>query len=223
MFVLDPTYVQASYLEGNVIDSIAGTPLNDVKVEILNEGVIVYTNLVGDYTTGLADSGSYNVKFSLPGYFAKTMTNVSLDNGQLTNLDASLTPKSTFTYIIKVKDLETGNPITGAKVQLTSADFTYNGVTNTQGSATFLSIFEDTYQIAGGKWGYLPASMSDVDLNETGFVELEVAQGFYDDFSLDFEWVTSGTSKRINFRKSMDAESRCGCRPGRRFTLLCYW
>jgi len=90
LFILAPTYVRACYLEGVVTDSITGALLNNVLVEILATPVIDSTILTGEYKTGLADAGVYDVRFTKSGYNTKTITGVTLVNGVLTQLDIQL-------------------------------------------------------------------------------------------------------------------------------------
>jgi len=90
LYILAPTYVRGCYLEGVVTDSITGVFLNNVLVEILATPVTESTIFTGEYKTGLADPGTYSVKFSKSGYIPKTINNVVLTNGVLTVLDVQL-------------------------------------------------------------------------------------------------------------------------------------
>lgn len=91
LFVLEPTYVRACYLQGTVTDSISGETLPGVQVHFsgLMPGDTVLSKITGVYKTGTADSGSYTVTFTKTGYFPKTFT-VNVDHGQVTTLDAQL-------------------------------------------------------------------------------------------------------------------------------------
>ncbi|MBN1339199.1 MAG: PKD domain-containing protein [Bacteroidales bacterium] len=81
-------------IHGAVTDSLTGLPL---KAEIYIEGFDtdsswVYSNLPhGDYHR-LLFGGQYDLTFKAPGYFAKTIENVSVVNRQTTALDVELTP-----------------------------------------------------------------------------------------------------------------------------------
>ncbi len=90
LFILAPVYTRGCYLEGMVTDSLTGAPLNNVQVEILPSTVSDFTSLTGDYKTGLADPGNYQVKFSKTGYITKVISNVNLSNGNLTTLNVNL-------------------------------------------------------------------------------------------------------------------------------------
>lgn len=78
-----------------------------MKVEILNTPAdtsilaIDSSLFTGTYKTGLADSGTYDVRFSPSptlsdsGYVAKTFSNVILSNGGLVTIDAKLSKRPT--------------------------------------------------------------------------------------------------------------------------------
>jgi hypothetical protein len=94
LYIFQPVYQRACYLEGIVTDSISGFPLFNVLVSIDSAGVTKQTNLIGEYKTGYADSGLYVITFSASGYYTKQVT-VSLQNGILTTLNVELTPAAT--------------------------------------------------------------------------------------------------------------------------------
>lgn len=89
-FILTPTYVRAARLEGTVTDIANGDPLFDVDISIsatqANEGK---TDLVGNYKTGLAEAGTYDVTYSKAGYIPETVS-VTLTNGIITIQDVQL-------------------------------------------------------------------------------------------------------------------------------------
>jgi hypothetical protein len=53
------------------------------------------TDLTGEYKIGIADSGTYDIQFSLAGYNTKTIHNVALKNGIVTTLDVQLSQLGT--------------------------------------------------------------------------------------------------------------------------------
>jgi hypothetical protein len=89
MLLFDPTYQHGCYLEGVVTDSITGITLNNVSIEILTTGITKLSDGSGQYKTGYADPGTFDVVFSKPGYVSKQVS-VSLSNGVLTQLDVEL-------------------------------------------------------------------------------------------------------------------------------------
>lgn len=92
LFILDPDYVPASFLEGLVSDETSGLPVFDALIEI--EGLpeaTVSSGLTGAYLTGIAGEGLFTVTISASGY-ADFTTTVSLNSGSTTVLDAALEP-----------------------------------------------------------------------------------------------------------------------------------
>ena len=88
LLVLEPSFQQACYLEGNVYDFNA-QPIIGANIEILSTTSSTNTNLNGYYSTGCLDNGPYQVVFSASGYLSDTLT-VNLQNGLLTVLNATL-------------------------------------------------------------------------------------------------------------------------------------
>jgi len=92
LFVFQPTYHHAAWLEGVVSDSITGLPLNNAKVFVLNTPNADTTGVPGIYKTGAALPGAYTVAVEKLGYHSKTIQNVVLDTGQVTLLNIELVP-----------------------------------------------------------------------------------------------------------------------------------
>ncbi|MFM7766260.1 MAG: choice-of-anchor B family protein, partial [Bacteroidota bacterium] len=84
LYVLTPNYVRGCYLEGLVVDSITGTPLNNATVQVLTTTMNEVTGLDGVFKTGTVTPGTVTVQVSRGGYITKTIPNVQLVNGQLT-------------------------------------------------------------------------------------------------------------------------------------------
>jgi choice-of-anchor B domain-containing protein len=196
LFVLRPKYVYACYLEGNVKDSVSGAPIIGAKIEIINhvEGN-AQSNLFGNYKTGLADSGTYQLRFSKLGYNSKTVSNVALDNGKTTTVNVELVKKKTFSYTGKVISSMTGMGIPGAIVQAVSADTTFKTTTNNNGEFTLTGVFTDVYDIIAGKWGYISKLTPNVLINSGGqSTVIALDNGYYDDFAMDFKWQVNSTA-----------------------------
>lgn len=93
LFVLNPKYVRAGYLEGTVTDTSTGVPISGVSVFFsgLQPGEELFSAVDGSYKTGAPDSGKYMVTFSKAGYESKTFY-VTLEPGEITQRDAALRP-----------------------------------------------------------------------------------------------------------------------------------
>jgi hypothetical protein len=87
LFVLSPQFKRASYLEGNVTNSLNGFPVNGMQVELMNTKYLKRTIFNGNYKTGAADEGFYDVRFYHPNCKTVIVSNVELIEGQVTLLD----------------------------------------------------------------------------------------------------------------------------------------
>lgn len=95
LYLFQPEYKRACYLEGKVTDATTGAPINDAAIEILsNEVNEEHTNPLGDYKTGQAEEGIFDVVCSHPNYPSKTVQ-ATLINGEVTILDIELGETST--------------------------------------------------------------------------------------------------------------------------------
>lgn len=79
LFVLQPHYTRASYLTGNVFDTLNNIPLNNASVEIIGTSYIKETLYNGTYNIGTADSGYYDIRVSKPGCSTVIKSNVLLE------------------------------------------------------------------------------------------------------------------------------------------------
>jgi choice-of-anchor B domain-containing protein len=97
LYILAPTYIRGAYLEGIITDSITGLPLANVKVEILSTTSTDNSKISGEYKTGTAIPGNYDVKLSRSGYHDKIINNINLTNGILTTLNVEMVPSTSST------------------------------------------------------------------------------------------------------------------------------
>lgn len=121
LFILTPTYIRACYLEGIVSDSITNASLSGINVELIGTDESASSNIVGEYKLGIADSGYYDIRVSYPGCFSKIITDVKLENGQVTNLDVLFKCSTAITGI---------NNVEADKINFTAAPSAFNHSTN---------------------------------------------------------------------------------------------
>jgi len=198
LYVLTPNYVRGCYLEGIVTDTVTGAPLNSVTVEILNQNVSKNNKLNGEYKTGLATAGLYDVQFSKAGYITKIIYGVSLQNGVLTTLNVQLKELFSLTVSGNIKETGSGNSIQGVQVNFSNSLYQISGLTDVNGDFSISGFYPDFYDITIGKWGYKTYCSTTVDINPTtNIINTSLDAGYYDDFSLDFGWVSSGTSLNL--------------------------
>lgn len=190
LFVLAPAYRKACYLEGVVTDIITGQPVNNASVTILPSNPVDYTGLVsfmGEYKTGIGDSGSYSVQFAKSGYVTHIENNVSLDNGIVTTLNVQLIPVINVTLAGKVFDAADSAGIAGCQVLLANSGNTFFATTDSSGNFTINNFATGLYQAYAGKWDYITQLNNTAVYSDTS-ISIGLQKGYYDDFMFDFGW-----------------------------------
>lgn len=197
LFILKPTYVQAAYLVGVISDASDSSTIYNATIEILSTTSTASSNLVGEYATGYADSGSYQVVFSKPGYYSDTLT-VFLQNGIIDTLNVQLEPMTSFTVSGIVVDSLTQAPIYNANILIWNELFTYETTTDSSGQFQIASFFAGDYEVVAGTWGYVTECMSSQSFSATAnSTSVELVEGLYDDFAFDYQWTISGTGTGV--------------------------
>ncbi len=195
LFVLTPDYNRACWLEGIVIDSISGLPLNNASVTVIGASLNETTGLNGVFKTGTVNSGTYDVEVTRLGYQPKTITGVSLNSNQVTNLTVELDPVSAFTATGTVLDGGTGMGIPNAQVNISSPNFDIIVNTDANGDFSIAGFFPDNYNIDAGAWGYVTECNDNVAINSSTIpYTITLTAGIYDDFTFDFGWTVTGAS-----------------------------
>lgn len=197
LFVLGVNYIRAQKLEGIVTDSITSNPINGVQVNIVSTSATANTNVIGEYKIGIAQTGTYDIAFSKVGYVSKTITGVSLNavTCDPSILNVELIPLVPFNFQIQVIDATTLAPVPNAKVRIENSSYTNTVTTNASGIYTFSNFNEAIYTITAGKWGYITNCDDNITVNMANATyTIAISTGYYDDFSFNFNWTTSGTA-----------------------------
>ena len=93
LFVLNPTYMQACYIEGAITDIYSAATIANANINILNfPNSIATSDFFGTYMTGIATAGTYEVEVSAEGYHTTTVSVTVSENGTTTVLDVALEP-----------------------------------------------------------------------------------------------------------------------------------
>ncbi|RME99517.1 MAG: choice-of-anchor B family protein [Bacteroidetes bacterium] len=192
LFVLEPNYVRAAFLEGHVSDVTTDLPLAGTRV-IINaeeEPNLKFSRLDGTYGTGLATAGSYTVNFAREGY-ERLDTSATITNGVVSTLDVQLKPLPKYTVRGVIRDQEDGSPIPNAVVQLSNDLSLFEARTDSEGVFVLEEVFKETYQLTVAAWGYQLTFFAD-DLMVAGEENwtFELARGYEDDFYFDLGWGT---------------------------------
>lgn len=198
LFILDPTYVRACWLEGMVTNAQTGTPVALANITIGGTEAIDETGLDGTYGTGYVEAGSFTVNVMAAGYFPAVVEGMVLANGEVTILNIELDPLPSFPVSGVVRTTSTSDPVEGAQVWLESSAYSFNTTTNEDGTFLFPAVYNATYDFTIGLWGWNTACPSDLVVGGasiTGIV-VDLDKGFADDFALDLGWTVSTTAAR---------------------------
>lgn len=194
LFVLEPNYVSACWLEGQVTDASNGDNIPGAKIKILNTNVNENSGGTGAYATGYAVSGNYDVSFKKAGY-EELITSANLENGEVRILNAQLTPLVPFAISGTVVDAITGTPVPNAEVNIRNEDFDFLVVADENGNLNLAAAYADTYEIYAGKWGYKTTLLSGQTIDENNnTLTIEIESGIEDVFALDLGWSVSGNA-----------------------------
>lgn len=192
LFILQPEYKRASYLEGKVTDINTGTGILNTEVSIqAAASTFEATNVVGDYKTGLATAGTFNVIFKAVGYFDQIIL-TTIEEGEVTVLDVQMIPLPTHDLTGQVVDGMTGMGIPDAIVFVENEDFTYETVADTDGQFTLPSVVQGSYDIYVGKWGYGNLTLLNYPVETSDDWFFELSRGYADNFNTDLGWEVSG-------------------------------
>ena len=190
LFVLQPEYQRAAYLEGNITNQLSSNPIDNVLVIIPENTQEERSNSMGDYATGFASSGDFEVTYFKVGYESQTL-DVNLLQNSVTIQDVEMIPIEPFIVNVIVED-NSGNPIQNANIKLVHPLITYEGESNGLGQETLPLFYEDLHEVYVGKWGYI-TYCDDLEVDSgTGTLTIVLQEGYYDDFTFDFDWSISG-------------------------------
>jgi hypothetical protein len=196
LYVLQPNYVQGCYLEGQVTDANTNASISDVEITINAPAPnIDYSDNTGEYKTGQAIPGTFEVTFTKFGYFPLT-TSAVFENGVITILDVQMIPFATIDMIGNTLKAADGTSLADVAVVAQSSDGAIYSTTSTgDGTFTLNNIFEGDYQFYAGKWGYLhTVEVLTIDPNNNS-VTLSLGEGYQDDFFFDFAWELNNSAQ----------------------------
>ena len=194
LYILKPDYVRACYLEGVVSDSLCGTPLTNVSVEITGTDATAKTGFTGEYKTGLPESGTYDITYSSPGYDSKTVFGVNLTPGNVTVININLFSSSTLSFSGSIIDAEEGPGIHNCFIMIEDSGSSYNFITDSTGAFTKCNMLAGDYEITAGKWGFISECKHEIIEEQNNKMNFELKKGIYDDFTFNYGWLESGNA-----------------------------
>ncbi len=195
LYVLEPNYVRACYLEGAITDASTGLGVNNINITISTAELSDFNNQGnGNYTTGLAIPGTFDVTYSSPGYIPQTIS-ITFENGVLKIQDVMLEPLEMFSVSGVITDAVTGDPIPFAEITVIGEGDMQEYTAGADGGFTF-STFEGSFEITALLWGYSYGTAS-IDVNSSiSDQNIELYPGYEDDFAIDYGWTVSGDAAR---------------------------
>lgn len=194
LFILNPNYVQACYIEGVITELGSGSTVDNVLIELESTNQLEATNGAGFYASGTASSGLKQVICSKAGYYPDTAY-VNLSSGIITVHDVVLTPIPPFNLTIEVFDATTLAPIEDVQIELECDLISHAGITNGLGVEDFSLYYETDYRVRIGKWGYFTyCNLENIDAS-TGIMTINLKAGYYDDFAFDFGWTNTSDAE----------------------------
>ena len=191
LYVFEPNYVRACYLEGMVIDSVTKEPLNHATVVIDTDESLLpeYTNLLGEFKTGKAIPGQYEVSVTQPGYYDKTIT-LDFVNGEVLTPTIELVPIPVFPVGGKVLYAE-GGDVPFAKVTFMGPYGIYSIQCDENGNFMIPSVYAGDYDVEAAVWGHTYETVVTMDQPRT--LTFELVPGYRDDFDTDLGWTITDT------------------------------
>lgn len=192
--IFTPTYIRACYLEGTVTDAANANLINAVDVSIsTSEANEALTNAIGIYKTGLANAGTFDVTFSHPDYFPKTVV-AEMENGVLTILDVELDRRPEVEALIKVVNASNGNAIPLGQLKFDNPERSFEIRTDSSGIFED-KVFDESYDVVVGAWGFQHKLITDISLKDGEELVIELDPGYQDDFVLDQGWIVNGDAR----------------------------
>lgn len=187
LYVLEANLVNACWLEGTITDINTSAPIFGATVIIDSpQANFTTSDLTGEYKTGQAIPGVFDVTVSAAGYVSKTVQ-ATLENGVITPLDVQLGQAEEVTLTGQVVKINNGLPIDGAFVRLTNGNDTYETTAEADGTFTFPSFFTGDYEVMAASWGCLHYS-DNIVVNSDDNIVIELKEGYQDDFFADLGW-----------------------------------
>jgi len=192
LFVLQPNYQRACWLEGTVTVAGQGTPINGVTVNIESEELNgATTDISGGYATGVATAGVFNVTFFHPEYEAFE-TSATMVNGEVTILNVELVRRPVFQVTGRFVDANTGESINTGVFEAESVSGPALNIESDGNGNFVVDIFDESYSAVAGAWGFRQRELSLSPMDSEIVIELE--RGWEDDFALDLGWTSEGTA-----------------------------
>lgn len=191
LFVIDVDYKRACYLEGVVKDT-DGLAIPNAKIEILSEQINrEFTSPSGDYKTGLAFDGSFQVEITHPDFVTQIVT-VILERGEVTILNPVLFRKRPIDVSFDIKSVD-GEGIP-ANILLTNNSKPYNLQAGLDGTLNEI-LSSANYELFVNAWGYERIYQQEfiIGVGADNELVLNLEKGYTDNFENNLNWTVEST------------------------------
>lgn len=194
LYVLQPDYIKPSYLSGVVQDLIYDNAIPDATIEILSSYPNQkFTNNRGQFKSGIPSEGRFTIKASHPYYHDTTVT-IDLFSDSIVEVTMHMRPIALRTDIEVLVEDANHNPIPFAPISM-KTEFGYDYFW-TDGNGRYSDfVFDLTYEIGSGSWGYGDTLITVSDLSSPIVVTLPGTGILYRDrFIIDQYWAVTTTA-----------------------------
>jgi choice-of-anchor B domain-containing protein len=194
LFVLQPDYRRALYIEGIVSDAQTGLPIAGALLS-LSDGRSLSTFEEGDYAFGFRASDTVSLSVSALGYLPDTIE-VALGDSSLTR-NLALTPLPRTDLLIRLRDSLSGQPLADVilRVEAQSSPLALDGYSNASGEWAAAYVVVDSFEVFAGKWGYRNRALHFRPAQGADTLEIALLPGYLDDFALDQGWQVQGNAR----------------------------
>lgn len=213
LFILGPTYVQASYLEGTVTDAVSGSTVAQVNAQLSGNDQDDLTDAQGFYATGMLATGTVDVTYSKVGYFPQTIA-VNLSQGAVTTQNVQMVPIPPYDLQVNVVDALTGQAIPNAQISLKAQLIEHTGISNGLGVENFTLFYQENYWVSVGKWGYYTNCFEQLIDQNTNTLTVQLSPGYHDEFTFDLGWTVGGTATTGIWERGIPNPTNGGSAPG---------
>lgn len=202
LYVLEFDQNKAAFIEGKVFDKKTLAPIIDAKIDInvIDHHVYSSSNINGEYRTGFSEEGVVFIAVQKAGY-KPFLAALQIKKDSVFNFDVAMEALPSYPIKIRVKDALTNESISDAQLSISNEQFQYSNLSDQTGEFIFQNVIEGKYRISAGKWGYLHANISELDLQNGQDIELFLKKGYQDDFIFDHGWTQVTDDAKVKFRK----------------------
>lgn len=206
LFVFIPNYVRAAFLEGTVIDSITGLPINGARVKIESDEIVLPQTTIfdGTFKTGKAVPGIFPISASKEGYYTETI-HADFVNGDVLTPVIKLKLRPQYSFSGRVINTHFA-AVPFAKLTIFGDGGTYDVTADVLGNFILPSVYEGEYEVQAGVWGHTVEFQ--FNINSSQNLTLVVGNEYSDDFDLDLGWTISGDATQGQWARGIPTQQK---------------